>query len=514
MQKESKENLDIINYKMERKLPVIYPEICLTCRTCVGLCPTNAIKQLRREIDIDYSQCNSCGICEIWCPAKAISFKNISINISDIDKNFKINLRRIDTPKHIDKIYDIVIVGAGIAGLSTAIGVLTQKSDLKILILEKKRKIGEDVNSSAGTWYFTLDMLPLTREEKLKIILQEFTKFGLSVEKESVVLDIERIFLETIDLSLLQEILSDKLLNMGAQIETNSFVNSLCKTDDGFTIDIISKGVSYSIRSRLLVDASGIDSSISRKLGFHKSWNPNVIGVGAEYEMTWEGDSRVIWFVRMKHRNLGYAWSFPIGNNKSRVGIAGLIEAFKNNSITIQDELDIFLNNHFLNKQNANGNISRTNFKCGAYPMIRMADKIITDRALRVGDAASQANPILGEGIYYSIKYGLKAGEILACAKTGSSDELKPYENFVLKDNKKFEEDKLGYKANYDTVVRKLNEIKDKLSIDEKWTLLSFIMPLESNWNAKLQIATKILGYNETMKIFGSIVKRKIQKMF
>ncbi len=490
------------------KLPVVDPEICLTCRACVGICPTNAIKQLRREIDIDYSKCNSCGVCVAWCPTKAISFNS---NIPVVQKT---DSRKVNTPAHLDKTFDIIIVGGGIAGLTTAISALSQRPDLKVLILEKKRKIGEDVNSSAGTWYFTLDMLPLTNEERSEIVLQEFTKFGLSVEKEGVVLDIGKTFLVTLDLSRLQEVLSEKLLKMGAQIETNSFVDSLSIANDRFTISVVSKGALYALRSKLLVDASGIDSSISRKLGFHKSWDPNVIGVGAEYEMTWEGDPSITWFVRMKHRNLGYAWSFPIGNNKSRVGIAGLIRAFKNNNVPIQDELDLFLNTHFLIKQNTNDKISRTNFKCGAYPMIRMADKIIADKALRVGDAASQANPILGEGIYYAIKYGLKAGEVLAHANAGNMEELKPYEDYVLKDSKKFEEDKLGYKADYDVMVRKLNEIKDKLSDEEKWAFLSFIMPLESSWSAKLSIATQLLGYGETMKLFGTVAKKKMGKIF
>lgn len=490
------------------KLPVVDPEICLTCRACVGICPTNAIKQLRREIYIDYSICNSCGVCVAWCPTKAISFNS---NIPVVQKT---GLRNTNTPAHLDKIFDIIIVGGGIAGLTTAISALSQRPDLKVLILDKKRKIGEDVNSSAGTWYFTLDMLPLTQDEKSDIVLQEFTKFGLSVEKESVVLDVGKTFLETIDLSRLQEVLSEKLLGMGGQIETNSFVDSLDRTNEGFSIDVISKGIMYSLKSKLLVDASGIDSSISRKLGFHKSWDPNVIGVGAEYEMTWEGDPSIIWFVRMKHRKLGYAWSFPIGNAKSRVGIAGLLSAFKNNNSVIQDELDIYLNTHFLIKQNTDNKISRTNFKCGAYPMIRMSDKIISDKALRVGDAASQANPILGEGIYYAIKYGLNAGKVLAHVITGSIEELKPYEDYVFKDSKKFEEDKIGYKADYDVVVRKLNEIKDKLSEEEKWAFLSFIMPLESSWSAKLQIATKLLGYGEAMRLFGSLAKRKIGKIF
>jgi len=492
---------------MMQEFPNIEPKTCLTCRACVGICPTGAIFQLRREITINYSVCNRCGLCAQWCPAKAISF-------SASASSEKVSLKNVHPPMHLENIYDIIIAGAGIAGLSTAIGALRQNPDLKILILEKKRKIGEDVNSSAGTWYFTLDMLPLTQEEKSDIVLQEFTKFGLAVEKESVVLDIGRTFLETIDLSQLHITLSEKLLKMGAQVETNSFVDSLIKTNEGFTINISSKGVLYSVMSKLLVDSSGIDSWISRKLGFHKSWDPNVIGVGAEYEMTWEGDPKVIWFVRMKHRNLSYAWSFPIGNNKSRVGIAGLIRAFKNNNVPVQDELDIFVDSHFLIKENTNNEISRTNFKCGAYPMIRMPDKIIAERALRVGDAASQANPILGEGIYYGIKYGLKAGEVLAHAKTGSVEELKPYEDFVLKDSKKFEEDKLGYKADFDAMVRKLNEIKDKLSEEEKWAFLSFIMPLESSWGAKLSIATKLLGYGETMKLFGAVAKKKMGKMF
>ncbi|MCE8422787.1 MAG: NAD(P)/FAD-dependent oxidoreductase [Candidatus Methanoperedens sp.] len=488
---------------MKQEIPVITPEICLTCRTCVGICPMGAISQLRREMSIDHSTCNRCGICVQWCPAKAISFhQELALQ--------KTPLRKINAPQHLNKIYDLIIVGGGIAGLSTAIGALQKEPELKVLVLDRKRKVGEDINSSAGTWYFTLDMLPLSHEERAGIILQKFTKFGFAVEKESVVLDIGKAFLETIDLSRLMEVLSDKLLGFGAQIETNSFVDNIENTDTGFIINIISNGVTYQIRSMSLVDATGIDAGIFRKLGFARSWDPNLIGVGAEYEMTWSGDPEIIWFIRMKHRNLGYAWSFPIGNRLSRIGVAALINAFKYNKIVIQEELESFINSHFLIRENTKGQISRTNFKCGAYPMMRMEDKIISDRILRVGDAASQANPFLGEGIYYAIKYGLKAGEVLAGSKNGNVAELKPYEDFVLADKKKFEEDKIGYNVDYDRVLKKLNEIKDKLSDKEKWAFLSFIMPLESNWNSRLQIAVKLLGYGEAMKLFGSIARRKI----
>lgn len=486
---------------MKREFPIVNPEICLTCRACVGICPTGAIYQLRREILIDYSTCNRCGICADWCPNRAIKSSTKAQLAKELDVN------NVGTPAHLANTYDIVIAGGGIAGLSTALGAIQQNPKLNLLVLEKKRKIGEDVNSSAGTWHFTLDLLPLTPKERAGVVLQKFTKLGISVEKESVVLDIGKAFLETIDLSRLQIVLSEKLLKMGVQIETNSFVEDVKKTNAGFALTVISNGNRYSLQTKLLADASGIDSRISRKLALHKSWDPNTIGVGAEYEMTWEGDPSIIWFIRMKHRNLSYAWSFPTGAKKSRVGVAGLLSAFKDNKVPLQEELDLFLASHFLIKDNTGTKISKINFKCGAYPMMRMADKIISDNLLRVGDAASHANPILGEGIYYAIKYGLTAGRALA------QNGLKSYSDGVLKDSKKFEEDKIGYNADYDAMVKKLNAIKDKLSDAEKWALLSFIMPLESDWDAKLKIAIKLFGYKDTMRLAGSIAKRKIGKL-
>lgn len=492
---------------MKREFPIVNPEICLTCRACVGVCPTGAIYQLRREILINYSICNGCGICADWCPNRAIN------RIPNAPPARKLEAKKIKTPPHLADTYDIIIAGGGIAGLSTAIGAIQQNPKLNILVLEKKRKIGEDVNSSAGTWHFTLDLLPLTQQERSEVVLQKFTKFGISVEKESVVLDIGKAFLETIDLSRLQIVLSEKLFKLGVQIETNSFVEDVKKTDAGFALTMLSNGNQYLLQTKLLADSSGIDSGISRKLALHKSWDPNTIGAGAEYEMTWEGDPSIIWFVRMKHRNLSYAWSFPIGAKKSRVGVAALLSAFKDNKIPLQEELDLFLTSHFLIKENTGTKISKTNFKCGAYPMIRMSENIISSNFTRAGDAASQANPVLGEGIYYAIKYGLTAGRALAQAKDGTKNGLKSYSDGVLKDSKKFEEDKTGYTADYDAMVKKLNEIKDKLSDAEKWALLSFIMPLESDWNAKLNILIKLFGYKDTMRLAGSAAKRKIGKL-
>lgn len=487
--------------KMEK--PTIDYETCITCRACIGICPVEALKQLRREIMVDYNACIGCKLCGQFCSADAIAFG--SYNDVPVFKN-----EAIQTPPHLNKIFDIVIVGGGIAGLSTAIGALQTRRDVKVLILEKKRVIGEDSNSSAGTWYFTLDQLPLSENEKSAVILQKCTKFGFGNENDQVIIDNGEFFFGSIDLPLLLKILSKKIHAMGGQIEVSSFVESLERFNDGFELGVISKGKGYIVRSRYVVDASGIDSVVSRKLGMQKSWRVDEIGVGAEYEMSWNGDPENAWLIPLTHRNLAYAWVFPLGNNLARIGISAPLKTLKKNEKKIQDELDKFLEYHPIVKENIGDNYSIVAFKSGAYPVLEMAENITCDGALRVGDAASQANPLLGEGIFYCIKNGLKAGEVLARAENGSIKELEPYKRFVLKDKEKFEKDNVGYGIDFDTLIKNLKKNVDRLTKKEKRVLLEYMMPVEQDWKTRFALSNKLLGTKRTIKLLGSEIKKRI----
>jgi digeranylgeranylglycerophospholipid reductase len=485
------------------KKPRIDQETCITCRACVGICPVEALKQFRREIVLDYDACTGCKICGKFCSAGAITF--VSFDGAPIPEK-----KAIKTPSHLDKSFDIVIVGGGIAGLSTAIGTLQSKQDLDILVIERKRVIGEDSNSSAGTWHFTLDMLPLTDSEKDEIILQKFTKLGLANEHDDVVIDNNGYYLGAIDLQRLLVILFRKVQKLGGQIEVNSFVESVERVDGGFEIGVVSKGEVYKISSKLIVDATGVDSTVSRRLGMHKSWGVEEIGVGAEYEMSWHGDSQTAWLIPLGYRNLGYAWVFPIGNNLARVGVAGPLQTLKKHKMNIQEELDKFLKYCAIVKENIGDDYSILAFKSGAYPVLEMSEDITRDQALRVGDSASQANPLLGEGIYYCINYGLKAGEALAKSNSGSEEDLASYKAFVLKNKEKFETDKLGFGMDTDKVIENLQKNLDKLSERERQVLLEFLMPVEQDWKTKIRLSKKLLGTKETLKLFGSEIKKRL----
>lgn len=55
--------------------PVRDRKKCAKCKTCLILCPENAVKLDKGEFVFDYDVCNGCGICAKECPAKAITME-------------------------------------------------------------------------------------------------------------------------------------------------------------------------------------------------------------------------------------------------------------------------------------------------------------------------------------------------------------------------------------------------------------------------------------------------------
>jgi phytoene dehydrogenase-like protein/NAD-dependent dihydropyrimidine dehydrogenase PreA subunit len=99
---------------------------CTGCSYCVVGCPTKAICL---EIDtdaypsIDNDLCIDCGECLYLCPNNVFSAAELEAK-----------------PVDLDKVYDVVIIGAGIGGLMTAAGLA--RAGKKVLIVEQLCFIG------------------------------------------------------------------------------------------------------------------------------------------------------------------------------------------------------------------------------------------------------------------------------------------------------------------------------------------------------------------------------------
>ena len=55
------------------KVPVVDPQRCVGCRTCVDFCKFNALAYIQNKPIVFTDICHSCGGCVLFCPEKALS---------------------------------------------------------------------------------------------------------------------------------------------------------------------------------------------------------------------------------------------------------------------------------------------------------------------------------------------------------------------------------------------------------------------------------------------------------
>ena len=61
------------NLKLIRIMAYVIGEDCISCGTCAGECPVEAISEGAERYVIDADACTECGTCASVCPSEAIS---------------------------------------------------------------------------------------------------------------------------------------------------------------------------------------------------------------------------------------------------------------------------------------------------------------------------------------------------------------------------------------------------------------------------------------------------------
>ncbi len=56
-------------------MPRIISDECLSCGSCEGQCPVNAISMGKDHFEVNEAECIDCGACEAACPVSAIKEK-------------------------------------------------------------------------------------------------------------------------------------------------------------------------------------------------------------------------------------------------------------------------------------------------------------------------------------------------------------------------------------------------------------------------------------------------------
>jgi len=297
--------------------------------------------------------------------------------------------------------YDIVIIGEGIAGLSTALPIC-EKTDLTLLLIEKGI-FGDETKTSPFTFPDVVERFHLS-----EAVLQEYTRFTyMSPTGVAASFEYENPAFVTLDYQKTCDIMLNRIRkegNVRVLEKTEALDLEVTKTDSKLTLSN-----SASVLCSVLVDASGSSFFVARKLG---------IGLPILYSHPYgeflEGckieDPEEMCIVTGDKYGNGGGWMYPIGKKAARFGFATITRSHVYPKAVVEGNFRKAIRDFYPYNEMLKGAKSRRS-EFGTIP-IGPLEKFVYGRILIVGDAAGQATPWYNEGV----RPALEAGKL--CGKT------------------------------------------------------------------------------------------------
>ncbi|HTS76677.1 MAG TPA: NAD(P)/FAD-dependent oxidoreductase [Bryobacteraceae bacterium] len=297
--------------------------------------------------------------------------------------------------------FDVIIAGAGPAGLSAAETVA--RRGRAVLVVEQNHEIGSPIRTSGGSFIDELDNLGIRADLYHQISRVRFlsrTKRAVFEYPQPIlcVLDVRRVF----------QFLAERACAAGAQIRLGTVVDGpLIK--DGFVAGVRTRDQTDA--AKIVIDATGYRSALLKQAGLDPGFER--FGVGAEYDLFaphCDQDEAVLIVGGVAPS--GYAWVFPWGHHRVRVGVGIIHPDHRGRPEEFLDHLMDELPRLGVNLTGA----QPIEKHAGLIPSERFSDRFAGDGILGVGDAAGHASSLLGEGIRWAIYAGRMAGEVAAGA--------------------------------------------------------------------------------------------------
>ena len=318
--------------------------------------------------------------------------------------------------------YDLVVVGGGPAGSSAAFA--AAKKGIKVALLEKENSIAETVRTSGVTWIENIKEFGIPDN-----CFNPIKNFTFVSPNNEVTISDSVATAAVLDVRKTYRWLAEEAEKTGADVFVKTNINEVIKNVENDIVGVSGTGPNGKIifHSKVVIDATGFSSVISKAMGFVTQWER--FGAGAEYEAKVESvDSETWWLmVGQEYTPAGYAWIFPLGNDIVRIGVGvGKPESNIDPTQRLKEIIE-----KKLGPIKKLGKITPIEFHYGLIPNDGLSRKTVFNNLILVGDSAGQANPLVLEGIRYAIKFGRVAGKVAADAiEKGKTDEnsLYPYE--------------------------------------------------------------------------------------
>lgn len=319
--------------------------------------------------------------------------------------------------------YDVIIIGSGPAGATTAIYAAKNSN---VLLLDKHTEIGSPKRCGEGVGirlFNEFNDLKILKDKR--IINREIYGFiAYAPDKTKIKLRYDEISGYIIERKIFDKFLAYEAARAGADVFADTKASLWKENGKIIGVKAIQFGEEKKIKSRIVVAADGVDSVIAREAGIDSTLAQLHLDSCVEYEMAniaIDEPDLIHIYLGNEIAPRGYCWIFPKDDDRANVGI-GISGTKKEKNAKFY--LDKFINE---NENLRKSSILEVNV--GAVPVGGFLKELVKDNLLVVGDAARQVNPIHGGGIYEAMSAGKIAGEKIAKAIAENNIKiLKEYE--------------------------------------------------------------------------------------
>ena len=307
--------------------------------------------------------------------------------------------------------YDVIVIGAGVAGASAAYELANRGKD--VLVLEKE-KIPRYKTCGGGVVHRAIEKLPFSTDE---IVERSFYEIDVYDHKSDLHFKVSR---DKPVISMMMRADLDNLIiaeatKKGARVNDGvKVINVIINNDD---VEVITGTTSF--KSNFVIAADGASGVCAKICGTYKKFF-RVPAIECEVylpddEFEYNKNSTRFDFGFIPH---GYAWVFPKKNHLS-IGIASM----KKPKVNINEYLKRYFEMLGLEEVT---NIEKHGHQIPVNPF-RL--KTVFKRILLTGDIIGLADPITTEGISYAIE----SGQLAAKAIIEGSNNITKVKRIYLK---------------------------------------------------------------------------------